>query len=84
MTRDDIIRMAKEAGYKPLVPRAFADDLQEIFIQKFAALVVAEKDREIERLREALKESVELIETLWPLEGATVRKARRALQEQPR
>jgi hypothetical protein len=41
MNHDDIIRIAREAGYEPLVPRAFADDLQEIFIQKFAALVAA-------------------------------------------
>lgn len=47
MTRDDIARMAKEAG--------FADGMAEIMglegFYNFAALVAAEKDKEIELLR---------------------------------
>ena len=32
--------LAEQAGYAPLEPRAFADDLQEVFLQKFAELIV--------------------------------------------
>ena len=35
-----ILQLAKQAGYVPLEPRAFADDLHEIFLQKFAELVI--------------------------------------------
>lgn len=34
--------LAEQAGYSPLEPRAFADDLQEVFLQKFAELIVRE------------------------------------------
>ena len=50
MNREDIIRMAKEAG-------AFFDgdnsvyDMPEHCFEKFAALVAAEKDEEIARLQ---------------------------------
>ena len=50
MNRDDIIRLAKEAG-------AFFDgdnsvyDMPEHCFEKFAALVAAEKDEEIARLQ---------------------------------
>lgn len=37
-----ILRLAKQAGYTPLEPRTFADDLNEIFLQKFAELIVRE------------------------------------------
>ena len=37
-----ILELATEAGYQPLVPRTFADDLQEVFLQKFAQLVILE------------------------------------------
>ena len=37
-----IKELAKQAGYTPLEPRTFADDLQEIFLQKFAELIVQE------------------------------------------
>ena len=37
-----IRELAEQAGYTPLEPRAFADDLQEIFLQKFAELIVRE------------------------------------------
>jgi hypothetical protein len=35
-----IRKLARQAGYSPLEPRAFADDLQEVFLQKFAELIV--------------------------------------------
>ena len=34
--------LAEQAGYVPLDPPAFADDLQEIFLEKFAELIVKE------------------------------------------
>lgn len=34
--------LALQAGYTPLEPRTFADDLQEVFLQKFAQLIVRE------------------------------------------
>ena len=37
-----IRELAQQAGYSPLEPRAFADDLQEVFLQKFAELIVEE------------------------------------------
>jgi hypothetical protein len=48
MTRDDIIRMAKQAAEETgtLVPTEWNDPL----LERFAALVAAEKDKEIERL----------------------------------
>lgn len=44
-----ILQLAEQAGYTPLVPRTFADDLQEIFLQKFAELIVRECARVSER-----------------------------------
>ncbi len=37
---EQIKKLAEQAGYKPLEPKSFADDLQEIFLQKFAELIV--------------------------------------------
>lgn len=41
MDRETIIRMAREAGYQPLNPDAIFDCLQEVFFERFAALVAA-------------------------------------------
>ena len=35
-------QLAEQAGHTPLEPRTFADDLNEIFLQKFAELIVYE------------------------------------------
>lgn len=35
-----IKELAEQAGYTPLEPRTLADDMQEIFLQKFAELIV--------------------------------------------
>ena len=35
-----IRELVEQAGYSPLEPRTFADDLQEVFLQKFAQLIV--------------------------------------------
>jgi hypothetical protein len=51
MTRDDIIRMAREAHMHHM---AWDDDYIE-GTERFAALIAAEKDKEIERLRKVLK-----------------------------
>ena len=56
MTHDDIIRTAKEAGLtqKPFCRwGGYLDDLM-----RFAALVAAEKDREIKRLQDILYEQL--------------------------
>jgi hypothetical protein len=37
-----IRELAEQAGYKPLSPPTFADELNEIFMQKFAELIVRE------------------------------------------
>ena len=61
MTRDDIIRMAKEAGFNQILATIAGEDvwIDDGFyvkeMERFAALVSAEKDKEIERLRDALK-----------------------------
>jgi hypothetical protein len=52
MTRDDIIRMAREAGF---VLHAYPDENWLKLMERFAALIAAEKDKEIERLRKVLK-----------------------------
>ena len=41
MNRDDVIRMAREAGYQPLDRADFANSLEEAFFVRFAALVAA-------------------------------------------
>ena len=35
-----IRELAEQAGYKPLSPPTFADELNEIFMRKFAELIV--------------------------------------------
>lgn len=37
-----IRELAEQAGYKPLSPPTFADELNEIFMRKFAELIVRE------------------------------------------
>lgn len=37
-----IRELAVQAGYKPLSPPTFADELNEIFMRKFAELIVRE------------------------------------------
>lgn len=37
-----IKELAEQAGYVPLNPRALADDLQDILLQKFAGLIIQE------------------------------------------
>ena len=37
-----IRELAEQAGYKPLSPPTFADELNEIFMRKFAELIVQE------------------------------------------
>jgi hypothetical protein len=37
-----IREIAEQAGYKPLSPPTFADELNEIFVRKFAELIVEE------------------------------------------
>ena len=45
-----IRELAAQAGYAPLKPRTFADDLQDIFLQKFAALVAAAERESIAQM----------------------------------
>ena len=54
MTRDDIIRMAREAGWTEY-SLLHAVELQRL--ETFAALVAAEKDKEIEQMQVALTEA---------------------------
>ena len=37
-----IKELAEQAGYRPLSPPTFADELNEIFMRKFAELIVQE------------------------------------------
>ena len=53
MTRDDIIRMAKEAAAWDLIDH---DGITAL--ERFAALVAAEKDKEINRLQDMLYEQL--------------------------
>lgn len=58
MTRDDIIGWMQEVGAKKsdLTPQTY-DGFVDLF-QRFAALVAAEKDREIKRLQDMLYEQL--------------------------
>ena len=59
MTRDDIIRWAKEAGWKRVGRNPDTGPEFPVLIgnlERFATLVAAEKDKEIARLREALRD----------------------------
>ena len=57
MTRDDIIRMAKKAGFNQILATTTGADvwIDDGFyveeLERFAALVAAEKDEEIARLQ---------------------------------
>jgi hypothetical protein len=65
MPQDDIIRLAREAGFDPDTPIKGTGeilaweghDCVEVSesLKRFAALVTAEKDKEIERLREEVR-----------------------------
>ena len=44
-----IRELALQAGYVPLEPRAFADDLQDIFLKKFAELIATDVINKAER-----------------------------------
>ena len=78
MTRDDIARMAKEAG--------FADGMAEIMglegFYNFAALVAAEKDKEIKRLQDLLYTQLGELTALRA--EKQIRKRVEELKEQPR
>jgi Cdc6-like AAA superfamily ATPase len=52
MTRDDIIKMAREAGFNPV---SYTDANLELF-ERFAALVAAEKEKQIIDILERLQE----------------------------
>ena len=60
MTRDDIIRMAREAGCKPFRSPEHWDDVQVFatpdVLERFAALVAAEKEKQIFDILERLQE----------------------------
>ena len=84
MTRDDIIRMAKEAGIctgnSILLP---APDGQIEALERLASLVAAEKDKEIERLRKVLKK-LEYFSDGTIRRYPTESEVEAARQEQPR
>jgi hypothetical protein len=55
----NIKELAEQAGYKPLEPKSFADDLQESFLQRFAELVAAaERDKFWDALMSDLEHGV--------------------------
>ena len=53
-----IAKLAVQAGYKPLSPPTFADELNEIFMRKFAELIV----------RECMKVADNRYQTMFPSE----------------
>lgn len=60
MNRDEIIRMAREAGCKPFRSPAHWDDVQVFatpdVLERFAAFVAAEKEKQIIDILERLQE----------------------------
>jgi len=83
MTRDDIIGWMQEVGAKKsdLTPQTY-DGFVDLF-QRFAALVAAEKDKEIERLRKVLKK-LEYFSDGTIRRYPTESEVEAARQEQPR
>jgi hypothetical protein len=64
MTRDDIIGWMQEVGAKKSDPTPQTYDGFVDLFQRFAALAVAEKDKKIERLREARTSTIALCEQI--------------------
>lgn len=58
MTRDEIIEMAREAGAKP----GIENEADAEFLERFAALVAAEKDNKIQELEDMILELQERME----------------------
>ena len=54
MTRDDIIRMLQECGFGTLADHPIMTEN----MMRFAALIAAEKDKEIKRLQDMLYEQL--------------------------
>ena len=57
MNRKDIIRMAREAGLA-LYVNDVTEEPYALTLERFAALVAAEKDKEIKRLQDMLYEQL--------------------------
>ena len=47
-----IRELAVEAGYRPLSPPTFADELNEIFMQKFGESIVRECLTQVDKIRD--------------------------------
>ena len=91
MTSDDIIRMAREAGLGTVLCHNSVEG-DRVWIEgadwhdeleRFAALVAAEKDKEIERLRKVLKK-LEYFSDGTIRRYPTESEVEAARQEQPR
>ena len=84
MTRDDIIRLAKEAGAIPSGDPQEWDVwlFQDPAMERFAALVAAEKDKEIKRLQDMLYEQLRELTALRA--DKQMRAHIEQLKEQPR
>ena len=87
MTRDDIIHMAREAGFEiektlygpvPCVDGRGIDDR----LERFATLVAAEKDKEIKRLQDMLYEQLGELTAL--LAEKQMRERIKEIKEQPK
>jgi len=78
MTRDDIIRMLQECGFGTLADHPVMTEN----MVRFAALVAAEKDREIKRLQDMLYEQLGELTALRAEKQMRVRIEQ--LKEQPR
>jgi hypothetical protein len=62
----NIKELAEQAGYKPLEPKSFADDLQESFLQRFAELVAAaEREACIKLLEDFSKTNMVPVKDTW-------------------
>ncbi len=68
MTRDDIIRLAKEAGFGELM------DAWPLPLERFAALVAAAEQNECERLKHAMREAMYLLDQPEPIPHAAFSK----------
>ena len=58
-----IKELAEQAGSTPLEPRTFADDLNKIFLQKFALLIIKDCLRIVNRKEYSYHEADPLWET---------------------
>lgn len=58
-------KLAKEAGYRPLRGFEFANSLEEIYLNKFAELIVRECLEQVDKVESMLEDDKEKLGAAW-------------------